>query len=484
MAKYIEDRRDGEMFLAGNLESLLPEESVARGIWKALEGMDFRDFDERYRNDDTGRPAVDPRQLVGVWMLAMTRGVGSAVQVARLAGTDVEFRWMLGDVRVEKSTLSEFRKAGGERLKGLTAQVLMALVGCGLVQGEVLGVDGTMVEAAASRQSNRSRKQLKKQWEKLQERIEREWSREEEDSEGEEERRRLQRRRERLERMLGQMAALGEDDKVTLTEPEAKLRKMKDGRFRPGYNVQVVNDLSSGVIVHADVVPGGNDKGQLEERLKEAVQELRPLLEPEAPDPLAPVKAVATDAQYHETGPLMRLEEQGIDCYVPEEAKRNRTPPGVGEGYRAEAFRYDEANDVMVCPQGQALRWRGLTNEKTGVKYEGRAAVCRVCAQRWQCCPNSKTGRTVNRSLYEAELKTIAERVRSSAGRWMSKARWVTLEGCMGRLKERLNWKRCRMWGKRGAKAELAWRQLTHNLMLLIGAWQPLVVASPMPRVQ
>ena len=82
----------------------------------------------------------------------------------------------------------------------------------------------------------------------------------------------------------------------------------------------------------------------------------------------------------------------------------------------------------------------------------------------------------MNRPLYEDEMKAVSERVNTARGRRYRKARSVVVEGAIGRLVELLNWRRCRTWGKVGARAEAVWRQITHNLMLLIGHWKPLVL--------
>ena len=148
MAKYIEHKRDTELFVAGSLEELLPEDSVARAIWMGLEQLDFGAYDGLYQNDEEGRPALNPRGLTAVWTLALLRGVTSSIRLASLCGQDLEFRWLLGDAPVEKSTLCDFRKEHGEALASLSTQVLGALGRNGLLPGENMGVDGTIVRAA------------------------------------------------------------------------------------------------------------------------------------------------------------------------------------------------------------------------------------------------------------------------------------------------------------------------------------------------
>ncbi len=74
MARYIDDDRYSLQFLPAALDDLLPATSVARSLWAALERLDFQAHDARFRNDEAGRPAIDPRSLTAAWMLGMLRG--------------------------------------------------------------------------------------------------------------------------------------------------------------------------------------------------------------------------------------------------------------------------------------------------------------------------------------------------------------------------------------------------------------------------
>ncbi len=55
MAKYMEHKRDTELFVAGSLEGLLPEDSVARAIWAGLEQLDLGLYDALYKVGPRGR---------------------------------------------------------------------------------------------------------------------------------------------------------------------------------------------------------------------------------------------------------------------------------------------------------------------------------------------------------------------------------------------------------------------------------------------
>lgn len=479
MAKYVSDQSRDTLFVDGSLDDLLPENSLARAIWSTFEGLDFSRFDTRYRNDAEGRPAIDPRRLAGVWVLGLVRGITSSVCLERMCSTDIEFRWLCGDVRVGKSTLSAFRTRHVSELGDLSTQILAALARSDMLPGEELAVDGTVVRAASSCGSSCSRKKLKSRVRRLSKVIEGALT--EPESETRVERREgMKRRQARLEDALVQMSELGlesESHRITVTEPEASVKKLKNGRYAPAHNVQLVTDLSSGAIVSSDVVSESNDQGQLGRQLDRAVEELARVKDRVCRDGCEPneVKAVTADAGYHDTHDLVALEGR-VETFVPDDRQRNRTAPGVSAEFAAARFYYDESNDTMVCPRGETLRRRKLNTLKTSVTYQAPAAACNACKFKPQCCPESRSGRHVNRPLYGHVTDAVARRTKSPRGEIYKRARHVTMEGAFARIIELLNWRRCRTWGRAGAQAEALWRQITHNLMLLLGQWQPLVL--------
>jgi len=475
MARYKEDHRETLQFLVGSLDYLLPEDSVARAIRAGLDQLDFGAYDALYTNDAVGCPALNPRSLAAVWTLALLRGITSSVRLAELCGRDIEFRWLLGDASVEKSALSDFRKQHLGALASLSAQVLSALGQHELLPAESMGVDGTIVRAASSRHAVKSRRRLEARQRHLEEAIRERLTRED-DGAPSEEAKALERRRHRVARALEDMTARGlteETDRLTVTEPDAGLKRQKDGSYAPGYNAQVVTDLDSGVIVSAQVVDAGNDAGQLEPQWERAQAALH-----EAGVDVAEAPSLTADSAYHDTRQLDALEREGVACYVPEDRAANRAAPGVSPEYQADQFAYDETTDTMECPRGQRLKRRKLNAGQTAAVYQAPAADCAGCPAKPQCCPNSQSGRCVNRSLYTEILATVAHRLDTDAGHRKKHARWVVSEGAFARINGLLHWGRCRLWGMAGAEAELLWRQFANNLLLLTGVWKPLIPAK------
>lgn len=460
------------MFVSGSLESLVPENSVARLIWAALDGLCFDHFDSAYHNDAVGRPAVAPRRLVGVWVLGLLRGVTTSTRLAAHCGRDIEFRWILGDAPVEKSTLCTFRKDHEDALADLCTQVLAAMGRSNLLPGESFAVDGTVIRAAASCRMVSTRAKLTKRVERLRAVIAEQLT---ESDRPVSARPDLGVQRDQLEKTLKEMNALGlgEHNTYTRSEPDARLMKLKQGGYAPAYNVQVTTDLDTGAIIHTDVVAQGNDSGQLKPQVDNARQVL---MEATGHDTL---KTVTADSAYHDTLQLSALEAQGIACIVPDSRNQNRLPKGVTPAFCGEAFTYDPEHDVLQCPAGQTLTRRKWNNTKTSIVYQAKTSICSACPYKPQCCKDTKEGRSVNRTAYPEVLQTVATRVQSDAGRALLRARHTTAEGAFARMAERLALKRFRTWSVQGARAEVRWRQLAHNIMLLTQHWQPLVYPRP-----
>ena len=471
MARYIADRRTDMLFVNGSLESLLPESSVARTIWSGLTRLDFGDFDAAYCNDERGRPALEPVRLAAVWILNLLRGESSSVELARRCAFDIEFRWLLGDAPVEKSTLCGFRTKHLDRLKALSTQLLASLARADLLPGEHVAVDGSVIRAASSCKASTSRQGLQRRVEHLGEVIESKLLEESSDGSADA----LKRRKARLERALEEMTALGKtggEERITVTEPEASVKKLKNGSFGPAHNVQVVVDMSSGAIIHTEVIEQGNDCGQLAPQLRNAEEELERVSE-HLDEPVSPT-TVCADSAYHDTHQLVGLAQRGIAAVVPE-SHTARRPPGVSDAYLAQTFDYDATRDVLICPQGKTLTPRKRNPNQTAMTYQAKAHDCQHCPTKSQCCPKTKQGRSVNRSLYPEVINATAQRVTSPEGRHYMRARKITVEGAFARMVHLLHWRRCRTWGKRGAQAEALWRQITHNLLLLTGHWQPIM---------
>jgi len=143
-------------------DQLIPQEHQARVIWRVVETLDVAAFHEpiRAREGVCGRNATDPRLLIALWLYAVTRGIGSARELARLCVESRPYRWLCGGVTINHHTLSDFRVGHAQALDELFTQVLALLVSKGVVKVRRISQDGTRVRASAGASSFRRGEKL------------------------------------------------------------------------------------------------------------------------------------------------------------------------------------------------------------------------------------------------------------------------------------------------------------------------------------
>jgi transposase len=149
--RYETAHRDQIELQPCDLEALLPPGHAARLVWRFVEGLDLSAFYAtiRAREGRAGRPPIDPKILVALWLYATMDGVGSAREVDRLCYRHDAYRWLRGGVSVNYHTLSDFRVAHQAALDDLLTQSIAALLQRGVVTMARVAHDGTRVRGSA-----------------------------------------------------------------------------------------------------------------------------------------------------------------------------------------------------------------------------------------------------------------------------------------------------------------------------------------------
>lgn len=264
---------------AVDLESLLPMDHAARAVWDFVESMDVSALESQVQSVEgkSGRPAVDPRILLSLWLHGTIEGVGSARALERLTQQHDAYRWLCGGVSVSYHTLSDFRSRQEAFLDDLLTQSVAVLMVQGLVKLERVAQDGIRVRANAGASSFRREPTLEQCLKEAQEQIERLRQELESDPEATSRRQAAARqraaedRKRRVQEALAQMPdaaskkpkAKKEQARVSTTDADARVMKMGDGGFRPAYNGQYSVDTESQIVVGVDVSNHGTDHGKL-----------------------------------------------------------------------------------------------------------------------------------------------------------------------------------------------------------------------------
>src|SRR3954465_11847879 len=138
----------------------LPENHLAWFVISAVGEMDLDAFYAAYRLDGRSRPAYDPAMMVGLLLYAYARGTRSSRQVERACEEDVAFRVLAAQQRPDHATIARFVERHQDAIAGLFGEVLALCAKNGLASVGVIAVDGTKLQASASRNENVDYEQL------------------------------------------------------------------------------------------------------------------------------------------------------------------------------------------------------------------------------------------------------------------------------------------------------------------------------------
>lgn len=262
-----------------DLESLLPMDHPARAVWEFVESLDLSPLYAEIRavEGGAGRPAIDPRIFMALWLYATIEGVGSARALERLTQQHDAYRWILGGVSINHHSLSDFRVQHAEYLDQVLTHSVAVLMDQGLVKLNRVSQDGIRVRASAGASSFRRQPSLERCLEEAQEQVERLREELENDPEATNRRQAAARQRTAEDRQRRVKAALAQVEdvaakkpaekkdqaRVSTTDAEARVMKMGDGGFRPAYNGQFSVDAETQIVVGVDVSNSGSDQGQL-----------------------------------------------------------------------------------------------------------------------------------------------------------------------------------------------------------------------------
>ena len=131
-------------------------------VWDYTNGLDLSSLYNLIKSveGNPGRPPIDPKILMALWLYATIDGVGSARQLDELCRCHSAYQWICGDVSVNYHTLSDFRTDHGELLDQLLTQSVAVLLAEGLVDLNRVAQDGMRVRASAGAASFRRRPTL------------------------------------------------------------------------------------------------------------------------------------------------------------------------------------------------------------------------------------------------------------------------------------------------------------------------------------
>jgi transposase len=164
---------DQPFLLPPSLQEWLPEDHPVYMMLDILEELDVSAIDRKYQEKDPrGTRPYAPKMMVGLLLYGYSVGIRSSRKLERATYEDIPFRVLTAGNHPDHSRISEFRRKHLDELEDLFLQVFQICQRMGLVELGNVALDGTKVQASASKHKAMSYERMLEEEERLKEEIE------------------------------------------------------------------------------------------------------------------------------------------------------------------------------------------------------------------------------------------------------------------------------------------------------------------------
>lgn len=399
----------------------------------------------------TGRPGYDPRDMLRLYIYGYLNAVRSSRKLERACAINLELHWLLCQRAPDFKTIADFRRDNAAAIVGACRAFVLFCRDQGLFAAAIAAIDGTKVQAAASRKKVVSKADLEAEIKALDQRVgdhllamDAADAAESDDTSDRRTRAALKELRARRKELADLAEDMAADDRAfgVVGEPEARPMGKGTGGKPPSYNVQIAVDPHSHIIVHHALTTEATDNRMLHPMAKATKAVL-------GTDTLH----VIADAGYANASQAAACEADGITPAAPAPRAANTH----GDYYTADQFLYDAASDSMTCPAGRKLLRNGDNTRDEARRY--RAEDCSGCPLKQDCTKADR--RYVYRLVHHEAMQRMTQRVKADTS--LMTVRRSTAEHPFATIKDRLG-RRFLVRGTLAAAAETALAVIGYNL--------------------
>src|SRR5579864_1880552 len=350
--------RSEALFYYFRLEDQVPENHLLRLIDQHI-SFEFVRQQLKDSYSESGRPSIDPELLLRILLIGYLYGITSERKLVDELRMHLAWRWFTGlgfDQEIpHHSTFSKNRQGRFQESKlfeQLFEQIVKQCVEVGLVQGMHLSVDGSFVEANASKESRIPREQL---------------------AEAAQVNQTVRQYLEELEEQNPIEEPVHQQDQVSTTDPDSTYATKGGTPARLGYYDNYLVDNPSCVIVGVQATAA---------RMSQETVAAQDMLTRFAQWQGEVPSSLGADATYGNGEFLQWLLDRGITPYM---RTRDRALRKNNPGYGPERFTYLPESNSYLCPAGEQLNYVGLNVRNRAHAYIGSAKRCGACSQKSQC---------------------------------------------------------------------------------------------------
>src|SRR5690606_31206405 len=280
--------------------------------------------------------------LLKLYLYCYMNGIRSSRKMETETTRNIELMWLIGKLRPDHGTLSAFMKNNQTAIKKLFKEFTLMLKGFGLIDGQLVAIDGTKIKADCSKKQHFNANIISKKLDYIDEKIDaylRDFLTEDNRQKKQEITDKLKVYQERIHQLQLMKLELKEtgENQLCVTDSDAKSMK-NNGKHEVCFNVQTVVDSKYKLIVDCDTVNDVNDQGQLSNMSKKTKQAFRDQK-----------STILADTGYYNYLEIIDVVDESTELLIkPQKGKQNK----VASGFDKENFKYDAINDRYICPLG------------------------------------------------------------------------------------------------------------------------------------
>lgn len=351
-----------------------------------------------FSGQNAGQKPYRREDLLKLYIYCYMNRIRSSRRMEAEATRNIEIMWLIGRITPDHGTLSAFMKNNKEAIKQLFKEFTLMLKGFGLINGNLIAIDGTKIKANSAKNKHYNETIIKKKMEYYESKIE-EYINEflissEDDILKQTITDKIENYKDKIAQLSTLKIGLEEQGKkqVCLTDPDAKSMK-NNGKFEVCFNMQTVVDSKHKLFVDYEIVNDVNDQSQLSNMVNKAKQVFA---EEEK-------ITVVADTGYFNMSEILSTVDDSTEILIKrQKGKREK----IENGFDKTNFQYDCTSDIYICPMDYVLKfkWNGKQRGKEYRRY--------TCEDYMDCgkkdsCTSSKGGRAVTRLKEEEIIEMI-----------------------------------------------------------------------------
>jgi transposase len=149
MTRFVNADRDQTFLLPPDMRDWVPEDDLCHFVIEAVERVEMKAFVVNTRG--SGSPQYDPRMMLALLIYCYANGICSSRRIERATYRDVAVRFVAANTHPDHDTIATFRRRNEAAFKAAFLEVLLLARELRLLKVGTVSVDGTKIDANASK---------------------------------------------------------------------------------------------------------------------------------------------------------------------------------------------------------------------------------------------------------------------------------------------------------------------------------------------